>query len=136
MLKKKTLRRLQTVLDEIIPKKKLDAVYGSGNSATLKKQLIEYCSLLLLYGAKNKISFRDYVETKYKGQRRLGSDEFLTIRVVRSGKDGIHFKITYENCFLDYEYDCRMAEIRERKEENRYQRQQFKYAARQNRRKK
>lgn len=136
MLKKKTLRRLQTVLDEIIPKKKLDAVYGSGNSATLKKQLIEYCSLLLLYGAKNKISFRDYVETKYKGQRRLGSDEFLTIRVVRSGKDGIHFKITYENYFLDYEYDCRMAEIGKRKEENRYQKQQFKYAARQNRRKK
>lgn len=135
MLKKKTLRRLQTVLDEVIPKKKLDAVYGSGNSATLKKQVIGYCCSLLL-GGKNKISFRDYVEARYKGQRQLGGGELLTISAVHSGKDGIHFKITYENCFLDYEYDCRMAEIRERKEENRYQRQQFKYAARQNRRKK
>jgi hypothetical protein len=136
VLKKKTLRRLQTVLDEVIPKKKLDAVYGSGNSAALKKQLIGYCSSLLLYGAKNKISFRDWVETRYNGQRRLGSNELLTIRVVRSGKDGIHFKITYDNYFLDYEYDCRMATIREREKESRYQRQQFKYAARQNRRKK
>ena len=133
MLKKKTLRRLQTVLDEVIPKKKLDAVYGSGNSDVLKKQVIGYCSSLLLYGAKNKVSFRDWTE---KGQRRLRGGELLTIEAVRSGKDGIHFKITYENCFLDYEYDCKMAEIRERKEENKYQRQQFKYAARQNRRKK
>ena len=136
MLKKKTLRRLQTVLDEVIPKKKLDAVYGSGNSDALKKQLIGYCISLLSCGPKNKISFRDWTEMKYKGGRRLGSDEFLTIRVVRSGKDGIHFKITYENYYLDYEYDCRVAEIANRKEENRYQRQQFKYAARQNRRKK
>ena len=133
MLKRKTLRRLQDVLDNVIPKKKLDAVYGSGNSAALKKQLIEYCSLLLLMGPKNKISFRDYAE---KGQRRLGSDEILTIRVVRSGKDGIHFKITYDNYYLDYEYECKMAEIRERQERSRDQRQQFKYAARQNRRKK
>jgi len=136
VLKKKTLRRLQDVLDDVIPKKKLDAVYGSGNSAALKKQIIGYCSSLLLGGPKNKISFRDYVETKYKGQRQLGSNELLTIRVVRSGKDGIHFKITYDNYYLDYKYDCKMATIREREEENRYQKQQFKYAARQNRRKK
>lgn len=136
MLKKKTLRRLQTVLDDVIPKKKLDAVYGSGYSAVLKKQLIEYCSSLLSCGPKNKVSFRDWTEMRYKGQRRLGSNETLTIRVVRSGRDGIHFKITYDNYFLDFEYECRMAEIRERKEKNRDQRQQFKYAARQNRRKK
>lgn len=133
MLKKKTLRRLQTVLDEVIPKKKLDTVYGSGNSAVLKKQVIGYCSYLLLGGLKNSVSFRDWTE---KGQRRLGSNELLTIRVVRSGKDGIHFKITYDNYFLNYEYDCKVAEIERRKEENKYQRQQFKYAARQNRRKK
>lgn len=136
MLKKKTLKRLQDVLDDIIPKKKLDAVYGPDNSDALKKQLIEYCSSLLLYGAKNKMSFRDYVETRYNGQRRLESYEFLTIRVVRSGKDGIHFKITYDNHYLDYEYECRMEEIRERIKKDRYQKQQFKYAARQNRRKK
>ena len=139
MLKKKTLRRLQDVLDEVIPKKKLDAVYGSGNSAILKKQIIGYCSSLLLYGVKkqkSRISFNDYVSVRYRGQRQVKNSETISIIVVRSGKDGIHFKITYDNYFLDYEYECKMAEIRERKEENRDQRQQFKYAARQNRRKK
>lgn len=136
MLKRKTLRRLQTVLDVVIPKKKLDAVYGPGNSAALKKQLIGYCSSLLLGGAKNRVSFRDYVEARYKGQRRLGDYEILTIGVIRSGKDGIHFEIAYNNYLLDYEYECKMEEIRERKEESRDQKQQFKYAARQNRRKK
>jgi len=133
VLKKKTLRRLQDVLDDVIPSKKLDAVYGSGNSATLKKQLIGYCSSLLL-GCK--VSFNDYVKTRYKGQRQLRDEESLITRVVRSGRDGIHFKITYYNYFLDYKYEYKMEKIRERKEENKYQRQQFKYAARQNRRKK
>ena len=135
MLKRKTLRRLQTVLDVVIPKKKLDAVYGPGNSAALKKQLIGYCSSLLLCGPKNRISFRDYIEAR-KGQRQLGDYEILTIGVIRSGKDGIHFEIAYDNYLLDYEYERKMEEIRERKEENKYQKQQFKYAARQNRRKK
>ena len=136
MLKKKTLKRLQTVLDDIIPEKKLDAVYGPGNSAALKKQVIGYCSFLLLNGPKNSVEFRDWVRARCKGQRHLRSNEVLTIVIVRSGKDGIHFKITYDNYYLDYEYESKMAEIREREEANRDRRQQFKYAARQNRRKK
>ena len=121
MLKKKTYTRLIKTIEESVPLKKIKAVYGEDRVKTIKKLILEYCIYAISVKITNRKSCVDFLSNKLK------MEETITIIPTYSGKDGIHFNISYVNLHLDWAYECYL----EKKEDNQQRRREQKYAARQ-----
>ena len=128
MLKKKTYERIIEEMERVVPFSKLKMVYGKAFVESLKKQIIRYCIYIITRKKTSKLlSFYEFNE--------LSDITFLYMNDVSveatNCKDGIHFSIRFYSPTLDFLYQKNLENI----EKNKKKRVQYKYAARQNRKK-